>query len=171
MLWRERDTQRERGREKGSLIKGSLPMYRFVHTCSGNASNFSSSFFYFCLFLFFFRPRLNDEDDASMVNRDVVGGKMEGREHKGWVNASMTKWRLAGLIGGREKLPRPAGRESRYVARFNASDGGFDAGQVERDRNTDGWNLTADKFASYRNEIFIFVSRVVKYFGFILWLG
>ena len=88
------------------------------------------------------------------VDRD---GKMEGGRNKGWVNASMTKWRLAGLIGGREKLPRPGGRESRYVARFNAWSGGFDAG--ERGRNTDGWKLTTDKFVlkfSYlSSEIFL----------------
>lgn len=171
MLWRERDTEREReGERKGAWLKEAcrcIALYTRARVTRRIFLPLSSIFAFF----FFFRPRLNDEDDASMVNRDVVGGKMEGREHKGWVNASMTKWRLAGLIGGREKLPRPAGRESRYVARFNASDGGFDAGEVERDRNTDGWNLTADKFASYRNEIFIFVSRVVKYFGFILWLG
>ena len=119
--------QRERERErKGGWLKGGNAWCIALH------ARVTRRIFLLSIFL---------TRRGRRVDRD---GKMEGGRNKGWVNASMTKWRLAGLIGGREKLPRPGGRESRYVARFNAWSGGFDEG--ERGRNTDGWKLTADKF-------------------------
>lgn len=72
------------------------------------------------------------------------------------------KMTIRGFNRRKRKIAAPGARESRYVARFNASGEGFDAGG-EEGRNTDGWNLTADKFErAVLKRIFISASEIFQ---------